>query len=233
MSSAVILVIGDEILHGEIEDQNGPWLISELNNHNVDVERCCILPDTTDIISRTINQAFDDGADYILTTGGVGPTHDDRTLEAVGQALNSPLKYDENLIQVLEDNHGDLTASQKKMARLPEGTEFHLLDNSIGMAFEVGDIYVFPGFPELLKPLFFKLQSNFEGDERFLETIQAEGLESDIAPELEELQEEFPELQFGSYPHTDGSITLKIRGRDPELIERARDELEKSLDRSD
>lgn len=229
MSEAVILIIGDEILHGEIEDGNGPWLIEELNSIGVDVARCCILPDDPDIISRNIEQAFSDGANYVLTTGGIGPTHDDRTLEAVAQALDRPLDYDDELIDLLEDKHGSLTPSQKKMARLPEGCEFHHLEDSIGMAFEVENVFVFPGFPELLQPLFFTLQTSFEGEKRHSKDLEAEGLESDIAPTLRSLQDKYPELQFGSYPHTDGTITLRIRGRDQGLIEDAHDELQDEL----
>lgn len=230
MSSAVILIIGDEILHSEISDENGPWLIQQLNTLGVDVARCCILPDDPDLIGRNIDLAFEDDHDYVLTTGGIGPTHDDRTLEAVAGALNRPLEDDEELIKLLEDKHGTLSPSQRKMARLPEGCEFHYLEDSIGMAFEVQNVYVFPGFPELLKPLFFKLQHNFEGIERYTETLETDGLESDIAGQLEALQDRYPELQFGSYPHVDGTITLKIRGRDEDLLENAKAELREELD---
>ena len=230
MRSAVILIVGDEILHGEITDRNGPWLIDELSDAGVRVARCCIIPDEPDIISRYIQRAFDDGHDYVLTTGGVGPTHDDRTLEAVARALDRPLEDNEELIDLLESEHGPLSDAQRKMARLPRGCEFHHLEDTIGMAFEVEDVYVFPGFPELLKPLFFKLQNNFEGSEYFTETLETDGLESDIAPQLEELQTEYPELQFGSYPHVDGSITLKIRGRDANVVKNARDDLRDELE---
>lgn len=233
MRSAVILIIGDEILHGEISDRNGPWLIDEFNEAGIKVGRCCILPDDPDVISRYIRRAFKDGHDYVVTTGGIGPTHDDRTLEAVGQALDRPLEEDTGLIDLLESKHGTLSESQRKMARLPRGCEYHHLEDSIGMAFEVEDVYVFPGFPELLKPLFFKLRDNFEGTDHFTRTLETDGLESDIAPQLGEFQDRFPELQFGSYPHTDGSITLKIRGQDADRVETAREELRDELGLND
>lgn len=227
MSTAAIFVIGDEILHGEIKDRNGPWIIEQLNDRGIRVKRCTILPDDPEIIGDEIDRFLT--CDYILTTGGIGPTHDDRTLEGVGLALDRPLTTDEEMLKLLRDNHGKLNQSQKDMCLRPEGGNFHNLDDSVGLAFQIENIYVFPGFPELLEPLFFKLEDHFEGSPLSTETIETDGLESDIAGLLEQFQDEYPELEFGSYPHTDGTITLKIRGPDTDKVSQAAHEIESKL----
>lgn len=221
MSSAAIFVIGDEILHGEIEDENGPWLIQQLNDLGVHVERCSILPDEPDVIAEELLRF--EHCDYRFTTGGLGPTHDDRTLEGVARALDRPLETDDDLIKLLRERHGPLNEPQRKMALRPEGGEFVHVEDSLGLGFKVEDVYVFPGFPELLRPLYCRFENELEGVPLTTETIETDGLESDIAELLESFQGEYPDLQFGSYPHTDGSITLKIRGSDPETVTEARD----------
>lgn len=227
MTSAVVFVIGDEILHGEITDQNGPWLIEQFNEMGINLQRCSILPDEPAVISGEIKRFLD--CDYIVTTGGIGPTHDDRTLEAVAEALDRPLETDHEMIELLRDNHGTLNESQKDMCLRPEGGTFHNLQDSVGLAFEIENVYVFPGFPELLKPLFFKLEDHFEGEPLHTVTIQTDGLESDIAGLLGEYQENYPDLEFGSYPHTDGSITVKIRGRNENRVQKVSQSIQDEL----
>jgi molybdenum cofactor synthesis domain-containing protein len=227
MSSAGILIIGDEILHGEIKDQNGPWLIEQFNQRGITLKRCSILPDNPSVIAEEIRRLSD--CDYIVTTGGIGPTHDDRTIEAVAKAFDRDLEYDESMLERLRDNHGSLDTAQKKMALRPVGARFYNLEDSIGMAVQVENVYVFPGFPELLKPLFFKIEDDFEGTPISTETIETDGLESDLAALLEDFQKQYPELQFGSYPHTDGTITLKIRGRDTDTLAEASEALHAEL----
>lgn len=227
MSSAAIFVIGDELLHGEIKDENGPWLIQQLNERGISVERCSILPDEPEIIAEEL-QRFGH-CDYRFTTGGLGPTHDDRTLEGVARALGRSLVTDEELIGLLQEQHGTLNDAQRKMALRPEGGKFVHIEDSLGLGFRAENIYVFPGFPELLRPLFFQFENELEGTPLTTETIQTDGLESDIADLLESFQEEYPNLQFGSYPHTDGSITLKIRGREASQIDEATTELRNKL----
>lgn len=230
MSSAAILVIGDEILHGEIRDQNGPWLINQLSDRGVRVKRCNILPDDPTVIASEINRFSD--CDFILTTGGVGPTHDDRTLESVALALNRDLESDEELLAMLQREHGSLKENQKKMAVLPEGSEFFYLKDSVGLAFKIRNVYVFPGFPELLKPLFFRVEDHFTGKPLTTKTIKTKGYESELAGMLEDFQERYPSLQFGSYPHPDGTITLKIRGTNPQDVKKAEQSLQKELSES-
>lgn len=219
MNSAAIFVIGDEILHAEIEDENGPWLIRQLNDRGITVERYSILPDEPDVIAEELERF--NHCDYRFATGGLGPTHDDRTLEGVARALDRSMVTDEELIELLREQHGTLNDAQRKMTLRPEGGEFAHIENSLGLAFKVENIYVFPGFPELLRPLFFQFESELEGTPLTTKTIEMDGLESDIAELLESFQNEYPELQFGSYPHTDGSITLKIRGRDATSVNAA------------
>lgn len=227
MSTAAIFIIGDEILHGEIKDENGPWLIQQLGERGIDVRRLNVLPDEPDVIAEELIRS--ENCDYRLTTGGLGPTHDDRTLEAVGDALDRPLVTDEKLINILREEHGTLNDAQREMARRPEGGQFIYLEDSVGIGFCIEDIFVFPGFPELLRPLFFQVENHFDGTPLITKSVETSGWESDIAELLENFQDEYPDLQFGSYPHTDGSITIKLRGRDDELVEEVSEEIRQAL----
>jgi molybdenum cofactor synthesis domain-containing protein len=227
MSTAAVFVIGDEILHGEIKDENGPWLLQQLGERGIDVRRLGVLPDEPDIIAEELIR-FED-CDYRLTTGGLGPTHDDRTLEAVGRAVDRPLVEDDDFIEILRNEHGTLNDAQREMARRPEGGEFVHREDSIGIGFRIENIFVFPGFPDLLRPLFYQLENRFEGTPLSTQSIETSGWESDIAELLEDIQDDYPDLQFGSYPHTDGSITIKIRGRDADVVGEATEELREAL----
>lgn len=229
MSSATILVIGDELLHGEIRDQNGPWLIERFNQLGVDVERLHLLPDQTDLLVEYIRQAL--SCEYVITTGGIGPTHDDRTREAVAKALDRNLVPHDHLLSLLRERHGDnLTQSQKKLAKLPENSEIIQVNKTAGIAFRAENVFVFPGIPELLQPLFNRLEEEFKGTKKTNRSLTIKALESDIADQLMTLQNQYPQLQFGSYPHDDGSLTLKIRGRDEDSVTKAFEDLRDSIE---
>ena len=218
MSSAAIFVIGDEILHGEIGDDNGPWLINQLSDLGIDVERCIILPDEPDVIAEEL-QRFDH-CDYRFTTGGLGPTHDDRTLEGVARALDRSLVTDEELIELLQEQHGPLNDAQRRMALRPEGGTFVHIENSLGLGFKVENIYVFPGFPEELKVMFETVADEFGGDvvSASVETATPEGALKDV---LDGVRERF-DVAVGSYPaHGDEPGRVKVTGTDPDEVDRA------------
>jgi len=220
MSSAMIFIVGDELLHGEIEDVNGPWLLQQLNRRGIDVRRLCLLPDDPGVIAEQIRRHADET--YLLVTGGLGPTHDDCTREGVARGTGRKLVDHPGVLRRLRERHGaDPGEGLLDMARLPRDAELIRLDEGPGMAFRVENVYVFPGIPGLLKPLFRRMEEAFEKAPRFTETLTVHAWESEIAPRLNRLQERFSDLQFGSYPHDDGTLSLKVRGRDRGVLEDA------------
>lgn len=229
MKTATILIIGDELLHGEIQDENGPWLIKRLTELGVDVNQLHILPDETETIAEYLERSLH--CDFVFTTGGIGPTHDDRTREAVAKALDRELIQNEDILSLLEDHHdSELTEAQKRLATLPEGSDIIHVQETAGIAFQAGNIFVFPGIPELLRPLFNQLASRFDGVQKISRSFTIRALESDIADQLSKLQNRYPDLQFGSYPHENGTLTLKIRGRKEEQVKEAFEDLRKTID---
>lgn len=230
MSSAYIVVVGDELLNGEIEDQNGPWLIHELSNRGVSVRGLSIVPDEPDVIADSIRRNLD--SDHVLVTGGIGPTHDDRTAEAVSRALDRPLEIHPEVMGWLNANHGEEVETNdaiREMANLPEGAEAICLDDQPASAFRVENVFVFPGIPTFLKSLFLKWDSHFQGADQHTRTLVFQAREVDIAQTLETLQNEFPDLQFGCYPRENGRLIVKIRGTRVDQLDRARDQLRESF----
>ncbi|MGM0381360.1 MAG: competence/damage-inducible protein A [bacterium] len=225
MKKARIIIIGDEILHGEVADENGPWLINQLNSCNVEVQSLHIVPDEIETIARHCTNP--PAVDYTLVTGGIGPTHDDRTRTAIARAADKELVEHEQVMNWLENHYEEkLNKPRRGLARLPEGSQTIYLPETPAIAFQVENFYVFPGIPELLKPLFKKWEHKFTGDECYSYSLTLMALEGDIAEELEKLQNKFSTLQFGSYPHGK-TITLLVRGYDKQEFEEGKKALKK------
>lgn len=228
MSSCSILIIGDELLLGEIQDENGPWLIEQMVSRGVDVRNVCLVPDDPEYVAGHLERQLDE--DYVLTTGGIGPTLDDRTPEAVARALGRPRVLHDEVLRQLESYYGDsLNQQRRDMARLPEGAEVVFVNQSPALSFRVRNVYVFPGIPALLKPLFRQWEEAFRGETRATRTYTCRGREGDLAPLLEQLALRFPDVQIGSYPHADGTVTVRVRGSDEDELEEALDWLRAAL----
>lgn len=225
MSSARIIIIGDEILHGEIEDKNGPWLIKQLNRCNVEVQGLHVIPDDTEIICKYLDNLR--AVDYNLVTGGIGPTHDDKTRTAVARAVDKQLVEHKKVLARLEEHYGEkLNEPRRELAMLPEGADSVYLSEMPAIAFVVKNIYVFPGVPDLLQPLFKKWENKFTGDSNYTFSLSVAAFEGDIAEELENLQKKYPDLQFGSYPQGK-TITLLVRGSNREKFQQGKEALKK------
>ncbi len=237
MSTAGILIIGNEILSGKVQDENLPYLLPQLRKLGVSVERVHVLPDVVELIAtevRTFSKAFT----YVITTGGVGPTHDDVTMEGVARATDSELvphpRMDELLRKALKDKPPN--ASQLKMCMLPEGAQLIETADLWFPLIRVGNIYVFPGIPRLLQKKFEGARHHFKGDPFFLRQVFVSCMESDVAQALNEVLGEFPELMLGSYPRLDEQgyhTLLTLESRDQAYVNRAVDALLARIPKSD
>ena len=154
MASAAIVVIGNEILSGKVVDTNSPYLCRELRGLGVDVRRVVVIPDEIDTIAREV-RAASDAHDFVFTSGGVGPTHDDLTMDGVAKAFGVAIEVNDAVVARIERAVGEpANASQRKMASLPAGA---LLIDAGDLWFPVvviGNVHVFPGIPELLQKKF-------------------------------------------------------------------------------
>ena len=222
MATAGILVIGNEILSGKVVDANSPFLCRELRSLGVDVQRVAVIPDEIEIIARDV-RAMSQANDYVFTSGGVGPTHDDLTMDGIALAFEKRVVLNEQLARRF-DKVPNVNESLRKMAMLPEGAS---LVDSGDLSFPVvivENVHIFPGIPSLLQRKFHSIRERFAGTPFELRRVYVTQYESDIAASLHGLLAEFPELLLGSYPRTgdeDWGVLLTLESRDPDYVKRA------------
>lgn len=228
MATAGIVIVGNEILSGKVVDTNSPFLCSELRELGVEVGRVVVIPDEVETIAcevRTLSEGFD----YVFTSGGVGPTHDDLTLDAVAHAFGRKLELNEALASRIERAQGGRpNESQLKMARIPSGAQLVDTGDLWFPVIIVENVYVFPGIPRLLRKKFSSISERFRGVPFVLKRVYVKLRESDIAAELNALLTEFPELLLGSYPRVEKSdylVLLTLESRDAHYVQRALDDL--------
>jgi FAD synthetase len=228
MSTAGLLVIGNEILSGKVVDTNSPYLASELRTLGVDLCRILTIPDELDVIARE-TRAMSDAYDFVFTSGGIGPTHDDITMDGVALAFGHEMVLNQAMYDRMERTlGGPPNASQKKMAMIPADS---LLIDSGDLRFPVvivGNVHIFPGIPELLRSKFDSIRDRFSGEPFHLKQVYVTRHESDIAQSLHDLLDDFPQLMLGSYPRMreeDYRVLLTLESRDVDYLARALDSL--------
>ena len=224
MPSAGILIIGNEILSGKVADANSPYFCRELRPLGVDVERILTIPDEIATIAREV-RAMSAAYDVVLTSGGIGPTHDDLTIEGVAAAFGLAIEYSESIeARIRRAVGGELNESQRKMAQVPAGATLLDAGDLWFPLVVVRNVYIFPGVPELLRKKFESARDLFRGVPFVLRRVYVKSRESDIAASLHELLHEFPELLLGSYPRLDEEsfhVMLTLESRDAGYVERA------------
>lgn len=220
--SACVLIIGNEILSGRTQDLNLKYIASTLGDQGVSVLEARVIPDDHDVIVGAVNYARKQ-FDYVLTTGGIGPTHDDITAECIARAFEVELVRHpaiEARIRMREAPE-DVMNSRLLMARVPDGAT--LIENSTGgpQGFAIENVYVMAGIPAVLQAMLPNIP--FEGGDTVKSrSVRAFMGESEIATQLSELQQRVASVDIGSYPfHREGvfGTTLVVRGVDLTLVE--------------
>ena len=224
MSTAALLVIGNEILSGKVRDTNSAYLSIELRKLGVDLERILTIPDVIDTIAaetRMMSAAYD----FVFTSGGIGPTHDDLTMDGVAKAFDLDIVLNQSMVdRMLRHSKSPVNDAMKKMALIPEGAE--VLDVG-GLGFPVvviNNVHIFPGIPELFEKKFDSIRDRFAGVPFLLRKIYVRENESDIADALNTLLKEFPQLMLGSYPRIneeDDRVLLTLESRASDSVTRA------------
>ena len=218
--TAGILLIGNEILSGKITDANAAYLCRELRGLGVEVRRITVIPDEVDLIAAEV-RAFSAEYDVVFTSGGVGPTHDDVTIEGVARALGVPVVREPRLVSLLENyfkGRGQLNAARLKMAEVPEGAELTADGELVFPAVVVRNIYILPGVPEIFRQKFDALKERFRDQPIFLKNVFVSIGEGSLADHLNALVREYPELLCGSYPEFSNpeykvKVTLESKDR--------------------
>ncbi|MGH0033358.1 MAG: competence/damage-inducible protein A [Myxococcota bacterium] len=228
MPTAGILVIGNEILSGKVVDTNSPYLCRELRELGVDVERIVTIPDGVEVIAQHV-KAMSDAYDLVFTSGGIGPTHDDMTIEGVARAFGREVEFSESIAGRIERATGKkATPSQMKMAEVPRGARLLDAGDYWFPLVIVENVYVLPGIPELLRKKFESARDRFRGVPFVLKRVYVTQMESEIADHLNSLLEQFPQLMLGSYPRIQEEsfrVMLTLESRDPGYVQDALDSL--------
>lgn len=209
MATAGVILIGNELLSGKIEDLNGAYLVRRLRGLGVDLQRMVTIPDSIEVISDEV-QRFSSAFDYVFTSGGVGPTHDDVTLEAIAQAFGTTLSRHTELAHIIEAHFGARTTEDhRRMADLPIGTTLLTGGEIAWPVICVRNVYVFPGVPELFRIKFEAISERFREGTFYLRCMYLLADEGTIAQQLREIEAAFP-VSVGSYPRL-GQGDHKIR----------------------
>ncbi len=228
--TACVLIIGNEILSGRTQDENLAFLARGLNEAGIRLREARVIPDDPGVIVATVNEVRR-ACDYVFTTGGIGPTHDDITAQCIADAFAVPLIVHPDAKRLLESHYpaGHLNAARLRMAMVPEGAV--LLPNPISQApgFQIGNVFVLPGVPSIMQGIFAQLAHRLKGGDKVLSrSVSCRLGEGTLAKELGELQARWPDLEIGSYPYFrrgDFGVTLVLRGTDSGRLAAATDEL--------
>jgi molybdenum cofactor synthesis domain-containing protein len=229
MPSAGILIIGNEILSGKVTDTNSPYLCRELRSLGVDVERILTIADEVDLIAHEVRK-MSDAYDFVFTSGGIGPTHDDLTMESVARAFGREIVRSETIANRLERaaSGGKPNESALKMAMIPEDAQLVDAGDLWFPVVIVENVHVFPGIPELLRKKFESIRDRFHGVPVLLKSVFVRRRESEIAHHLNELLGAFPELMLGSYPKIGEEafhVLLTLESRDAGYLQDSLDAL--------
>lgn len=201
--TAALIVIGDEILSGRTHDKNIAQVASWLQVQGIRLMEVRVVPDVTEPIAGAVN-ALRSAHDYIFTTGGIGPTHDDISVDAVAAALEVPVIIHPEARRILEDYYatrGGLTDARLRMARVPEGAD--LIPNRMSGApgIRIGNVFMMAGVPHICAQMLDSLTGTLEGGALLLtETIGFWGAESEAADLLREIEQAHANCSIGSYP---------------------------------
>jgi molybdenum cofactor synthesis domain-containing protein len=222
--TAAIVLIGNEILSGKIADVNAPYLCRELRELGVDVRRVSVVPDEIDVIATEIATCAR-AWDIVFTSGGVGPTHDDVTMEGVARALDRPVVRHPELVALLRRYYGDrLTSTHLKMAEVPAGAELVAGETLRFPTIVAGNVYILPGVPEIFRQKFAAVRERFRGQPYGLRNVFVSIGEGTLADYLNALLRDFPALLLGSYPelaNPEYRVKVTLESRDPGYLEEA------------
>lgn len=226
MVTAAFIVIGDEILSGRTKDENINFLALGLAEVGVVLSEVRVVPDDESEIVETVNflrQKFN----YVFTSGGIGPTHDDITAVSIAKAFGDELVENPEAVDALMQHHSNIDVNEAylKMALIP--SQGKLLDNAISSApgFYLENVFVMAGVPKIFQVMFEAAKKEIIGGQKVKsQEIKINLIESVIAKDLSQLQNAYPEVSMGSYPFK-GGTSLVFRGTDEKLIEQSVNEM--------
>ncbi len=233
--TAAVLIIGDEILSGRTRDTNSGDIASALNVIGIDLMEIRVVGDDPETIADAVN-ALRARYAYVFTCGGIGPTHDDKTADAVAAAFGVGIDFDERAIAMMRErfpNPADLNEGRMRMTRIPFGAE--LIANPVSKApgFNIGNVFVMAGVPSIMRAMLAEVTPTLRtGVPTSSATLRADIKEGDLATPLAALQQQHPSVSIGSYPFNEGDrygSNLVLRSRDTRALANAKAAVEAML----
>jgi len=200
--NAAIIIIGNEILSGRTQDSNSSAIALWLNSLGVKVQEVRVIPDVEDVIVKTINKVRKKN-NYVFTTGGIGPTHDDITAKSISKAFNVKYEVNKEAYKILENYYkqGEFNEGRQKMAWTPSQAKLISNPTSGAPGFIIGNVYCLPGVPSILKSMLGGLNNLISGGKPIVShTINLRTVESEIAKSLTLVQDSNKDVEIGSYP---------------------------------
>ncbi len=234
--NAAILIIGNEILSGRTQDTNTSTLANWLNSIGVKVEEVRVIPDLEGKIIETLN-TLRSKYDYVFTTGGIGPTHDDITAQSVSKTFGLKYEIHKEAFKILEAYYkpGEFNDGRQKMAWMPENANLILNPTSGAPGFSVENVFSLPGVPSILKSMLGGLKNSIVGGDPIKSlTISLKTVESEIAESLSEVQNKNKDVEIGSYPFFHAGklgVSIVIRSEDQKKIDHCNSQILKFVEK--
>jgi molybdenum cofactor synthesis domain-containing protein len=223
-NTAGIVLIGNELLSGKVVDANAAYLCRQFRELGVEVRKISVIPDEVELIAEEVRE-FRAAYTWVFTSGGVGPTHDDVTIEGIARAVGVPVVRHPELVGRLEELYKDrLNPARLKMAEIPEGAELLAMDSLVVPVLAIGNVFVFPGVPEIFRRKFEAIKERFRERPFLLRNVYVRIGEGSLAEHLNGMLGAFPKLLCGSYPefsNPDYRVRVTLESKEPDYLERA------------
>ncbi len=227
---ASIIIIGNEILSGRTKDTNTSTLAIWLNSIGVKVSEVRVIPDIEEMIINTVN-SLRKKYDYVFTSGGIGPTHDDVTASSISKAFGKKYQIHKEAFKILESYYkpGEFNEGRQKMVWMPEDAKLILNPTSGAPGFFIENVFCLPGVPSILNSMLGSLKNNIVGGEPIKShTISLKTVESEIANSLTKVQKAFSDVEIGSYPFFQAGklgVSIVIRSENQSKIDNCNSEI--------
>jgi molybdenum cofactor synthesis domain-containing protein len=236
---AAILIIGNEILSGRVQDVNIKFIAERLGLRGIKLAEVRVVRDEEEAVVKAV-RALSEEYDYVFSTGGIGPTHDDITAECMAKAFGAALDVNPGAKRLLADYYAgkgvELTEGRLRMARIPAGAT--LIANPVSGApgFKIRNVFVMAGVPTIMQGMFLSIEPTLaKGAPMLSDTVTGSLRESEIALEMEQIQKQHPDIEIGSYP-TMGpspSVSVVLRGTDEKKLKAATEKILKMVRKFD
>ena len=222
--TAGIVIIGNEVLSGKTQDINSHFFCTELRRLGVEVQKISTIQDEIELIGQEV-AAFSNRFDYVFTSGGIGPTHDDVTIDGIAHGFGLKVVRHPDIERRMRQRLGDqVNEARLRMANVPEGAALLATEALFAPIVNIYNVYIFPGIPKILQERFHAIKERFRDTPYFLKNVYIKYGEGVIAEMLNSLLAKFPQLMLGSYPVLDlpdYKVKVTLESKDPNYLDQA------------